>query len=137
MMLSAPPLTSRALSTTFFMSPGARNWPFLMLTGLPQEATAWMKSVCRHRKAGVCSTSTTAATWGTSASVHVGEDRHADALTHLGEDLEALLHAHAAEGLAGAAVGLVVARLVDEGNRQLGADVLERRRGFEGHFGTR
>jgi hypothetical protein len=57
------------LSTTFFMSPGARNWPFLMLTGLPQEATAWMKSVCRHRKAGVCSTSTTAATWGTSASV--------------------------------------------------------------------
>jgi hypothetical protein len=26
---------ARALSTTFFMSPGARNWPFLMFTGLP------------------------------------------------------------------------------------------------------
>ena len=36
---------SRALSTTFFMSPGARNWPFLMLTGLPAVATAQMKSV--------------------------------------------------------------------------------------------
>jgi hypothetical protein len=34
MMLSLP-LASRALSTTFFMSEGARNWPFLMFTGLP------------------------------------------------------------------------------------------------------
>src|SRR5438105_126620 len=68
MMLSAP-LASRALSTTFFMSEGARNCPFLMLTGLPAEATAWMKSVWRQRKAGVCSTSTIAATVDTSSSV--------------------------------------------------------------------
>ena len=27
---------ARALSITFFMSRGARNWPFLMLTGLPE-----------------------------------------------------------------------------------------------------
>src|SRR5689334_860459 len=53
---------ARALSITFFMSCGARNWPFLMLTGLPLCATARMKSVWRHRKAGVCSTSTTLAT---------------------------------------------------------------------------
>ena len=33
-----------------------------MLTGLPDCATARMKSVWRHRKAGVCSTSTTEAT---------------------------------------------------------------------------
>ena len=39
----------------------------MMLTGLPALATAWMKSVCRHRNAGVCSTSTTAAASGTSA----------------------------------------------------------------------
>jgi hypothetical protein len=50
------------LSITFFMSCGARNWPFLMFTGLPLWAQARMKSVWRHRKAGVCSTSTTAAT---------------------------------------------------------------------------
>src|SRR6516225_4904185 len=68
MMLSAP-LASRALSTTFFMSDGARNWPFLMFTGLPAEATAWMKSVWRQRNAGVCSTSTIFATVGTSSSV--------------------------------------------------------------------
>ena len=54
---------ARALSITFFMSWGLRNWPFLMFTGLPDCATARMKSVCRHRKAGVCSTSTTDATW--------------------------------------------------------------------------
>jgi hypothetical protein len=60
------------------MSPGARNWPFLMFTGLPQAATAWMKSVCRQRKAGVCSTSTTAATARLRVLVHVGQHRHAD-----------------------------------------------------------
>jgi hypothetical protein len=33
MICSLP--TARALATTCFMSQGARNWPFLMLTGLP------------------------------------------------------------------------------------------------------
>ena len=67
-MLSRP-LASRALATTLTMSCGARNWPFLMFTGLPALATARMKSVWRQRKAGVCSTSTTAATAATSSSV--------------------------------------------------------------------
>ena len=52
----------RALSTTLTMSCGAMNCAFLMFTGLPLAATAWMKSVWRARKAGVCSTSTTSAT---------------------------------------------------------------------------
>ena len=51
-----------AFSTTGFMSHGDRNWPFLMLTGLPVAQTLVMKSVCRTRNAGVCSTSTTEAT---------------------------------------------------------------------------
>src|SRR3970040_1114059 len=51
-----------ALSVTCFISHGDRNCPFLMLTALPALATFWMKSVCRHRNAGVCSTSTTAVT---------------------------------------------------------------------------
>jgi len=42
--------------------PRERNCPFLMLTGLPCEAVFTMKFVCRHRKAGVCRTSTTEAT---------------------------------------------------------------------------
>jgi hypothetical protein len=40
-----------------------------MFTGRPLCATARMKSVCRHRKAGVCSTSTTCATAAISASL--------------------------------------------------------------------
>ena len=67
-MLSRP-LASRALATTLTMSSGARNWPFFMFTGLPALATARMKSVWRQRKAGVCSTSTTAATAAISSSV--------------------------------------------------------------------
>src|SRR5690606_30190 len=51
-----------AFSTTGFMSQGERNWPFLMLTGLPALQALRMKSVWRTRNAGVCSTSTTAAT---------------------------------------------------------------------------
>src|SRR5271169_735851 len=60
-MICALPV-ERALSTTFCISQGDRNWPFLMFTGLPKELTETMKLVCRQRKAGVCSTSTTAAT---------------------------------------------------------------------------
>ena len=44
------------------MSHGARNCPFLTLTTLPVAAAASSKSVCRHRKAGICSTSTACAT---------------------------------------------------------------------------
>src|SRR5882672_3123446 len=58
----------RALSTTFCISQGERNWPFLMLTGLPCDATFTMKFVWRQRKAGVCSTSTTAATSASGVS---------------------------------------------------------------------
>ena len=70
-----------ALSTTFFMSPGARNWPSDDVHWLAAGATAWMKSVCRQPAGG---TSTTAATAGMS-SRHVGEDRHADLATKLVE----------------------------------------------------
>ena len=44
------------------MSQGARNWPFFTLTTRPVLAAATSRSVCRHRKAGICSTSTTSAT---------------------------------------------------------------------------
>ena len=57
-----------------------------------------MKSVCRQRNAGVCSTSTTAATGATcSALVHVGQHRQAGLAAHLGEDREPLVQAEAAE----------------------------------------
>ena len=39
------------------------------VTGLPERAQAWMKSVWRHRKAGVCRTSTVRATGTISDSV--------------------------------------------------------------------
>src|SRR5256886_7898724 len=43
----------RILSTTFFMSRGATNCPFLTLTGLPVAAAASSRSVWRQRKAGI------------------------------------------------------------------------------------
>jgi hypothetical protein len=50
------------LAATFFMSQGARNWPFLMFMARPVLAAATIRSVCRHRNAGICSTSTASAT---------------------------------------------------------------------------
>ena len=41
---------------------GARNWPFFTFTTRPVLAAASRRSVCRHRKAGIWSTSTTSPT---------------------------------------------------------------------------
>jgi hypothetical protein len=57
-----------SLLTTFFISQGERNWPFLMLSGLPCCAALRMKFVWRQRKAGVWITSTTAATSASGVS---------------------------------------------------------------------
>jgi hypothetical protein len=55
----------RAFATTCSMSHGARNCPLLKFTGFPPRATASMKCVWRHKRAGVWSTSTTSATGAT------------------------------------------------------------------------
>ena len=97
------------------MSPGARNWPFLIFTGLPRggagldeiglpaEEGRRLQHIDHrgHRSDLVL-------------GMHVGQHRHADLLPDLGQDAQALVHAQAAEGLAGTAVGLVVGRLEDD-----------------------
>ncbi len=100
------------------MSHGARNWPFFTLIARPVSPAATRRSVCRQRKAGICSTST--ACGGRRAllgRVHVGQHRHAEPLAHLREDLQAPRHADAARGAGAGAVGLVVAALVDHAAR--------------------
>ena len=123
---------------TFFMSQGARNWPFLMFTGLPDCATARMKSVWRHRKAGVCSTSTTLATSALGGVVHVGQDGQLQLAAHFIEDLQARLQAHAALAGARRAVGLVERAFVDQGtpaqcrSPELACDVQRHLLAFDG-----
>src|ERR1044072_3531432 len=63
MICSQP--ASVSLSTTFSMSPGARNWPFFTLTQRPVRAAAASRAVCLPRNAGgwsTCATSRAAAT---------------------------------------------------------------------------
>ena len=87
------------LAATFAMSQGARNWPFLTLIAAPVRPAASRRSVCRDRKAGICSTSTASATgaqWsGRWTSVRTGQPMRA---ADLGEDAQALVHADAALG---------------------------------------
>jgi len=59
MMFGLP--VERALSTTFFIST-RQELALLDVDGLALAATFKIKFVCRHRNAGVCRTSTTAAT---------------------------------------------------------------------------
>ncbi len=116
----------RALATTLRMSHGDRNWPFLMLTGLPWRATFWMKSVCRHRNAGVCSTSATAATSASGVysctSVSTGTPIW---LLTVSRIFNPFRQAGAAIALVRGAVGLVERGFVDERDAQPPGDVLE------------
>ena len=79
-----------------------------MLTGLPCDATPTMKLVWRHRNAGVCSTSTTAATSpsGVSSctSVRTGTPI---SLAHAGQCLEARFDAGSAKARARGSIRLV------------------------------
>ncbi len=87
-----------------------------MFTGLPHCATARMKSVWRHKKAGVCSTSTDAEPRGDFFhGVHIGQYGHAEFAAHLGQNVQPLIHPEAAQAVAGGAVGLVKAALEQEG----------------------
>ena len=58
-------------------------------------------------------------------AVYVGQHGHLEFAPHLGQDLQAALHARAAKGGARGAVGLVVARLEDEGDAQARGDFLQ------------
>jgi hypothetical protein len=57
--------------------------------------------------------------------VHVGQDRQLQLALDLGQDLQALVDAGAAKARAARAVGLVVARLEDEGDAERGRDLLQ------------
>ena len=135
MMPSLP--VERALSTTFFISQGERNCPFLMLTGLPWLAVLTMKLVCRHRKAGVCRTSTTAATSAQRrVFVHIGEHRHTHSAPHVLEDLQACVDARSAIARARGSVRLVVGSLEDVRNAQTARDLLQPTRNLLRQCGT-
>ena len=103
------------------MSQGARNCPFLTLTTLPVAAAASSRSVCRHRKAGICSTSTACATSAhCDGLMHVGQHGQSERGTDLGEDRQRLRKPDAARGRAAGAVGLVERGLVDEPDLRAG-----------------
>ena len=115
------------------MSRGARNCPFLMLTTRPVRAAATSRSVWRHRNAGICSTSATAATgcachasW-MSVSTGTCARRLTSASTR-----SAVFEAGATERGERRAVGLVERCLEDEGDARGGRDVADREGEFDG-----
>ena len=76
------------------------NCAFLMFTGLPDAATAWMKSVWRARKAGrLQHVDHLGDRRDLRDVVDVGQDRHAERVAHLLEDAQALVHAGPAKAL--------------------------------------
>src|SRR5260370_4333075 len=57
---------ARTVSTAWRMSQGETNCPFLMLTARARLPASTSRSVCRQRKAGICTTSATSVTAATS-----------------------------------------------------------------------
>jgi hypothetical protein len=73
------------------MSPGARNWPFLMLTGLPERATGVDEvGLAAQEGRGLQHVDDARHFRNLFLGVDVGQDRHADFLAHVGQDLQAL-----------------------------------------------
>ena len=95
------------------------NWPFLTLIGRPVPAAASSRSVCRARKAGIWSRSTTSAIgsawWVSWTSVVTG--RPVSALTR-SKTFRPSVDARPAEARHRSPVGLVERRLEDERDAQ-------------------
>ena len=125
-MIASLPV-ERALSTTFFISQGERNWPFLMFTGLPCERRAddeiGLSAQERRRLQHIDDRRDFAER---RVLVHVGQHRHAELAPHVLEHLRRpCLDARAAKALARGAVRLVVGGLEDERDAEAGGDFLE------------
>ena len=76
---------------TFAISQGAKNCPFLTLIIFPVFAAAINRSVCLHKKAGICKTSTCFATMEhcstVCTSVKIGTPTFFFILSKIGSDL--------------------------------------------------
>ena len=118
---------ARAFSITFFMSSGARNWPFLMFTGLPAardgadevglaaQERRRLQHVDHRRHLG-----------DLVLGVHVGQHRHAELLLAPRPGSRRPFSMPGPRNdAARAAVGLVVATLEDERNAERRRDLLQ------------
>ena len=118
--------------TTFAMSHGARNWPFLDVhdpaglgggdeeIGLPAQERRDLQHVDRLGDARAL-----------RGLVDIGEHRHADALADFGEDRQRPFEADAARTLAAGAVRLVERGLVDEPDAEMIGELLQALRHFK------
>ncbi len=114
------------------MSQGARNWPFLILTGRPVAAAASRRSVCRQRKAGICKQIDDLGDGrALRRLMHIRRDGKPQSLADLGEDRQRLLESEAAPARRGGAIGLVERGLEDEADVQAPRDFFQRRCRFE------
>ena len=86
-MMCALPV-ERALSTTFCISQGERNWPFLIFTGLPWAAVLQDEvGLAAQERRRLQHVDHRGHLRERAVLVHVGEHRHADRAPHLGERL--------------------------------------------------
>ena len=108
------------LAITFFMSQGARNWPFFTLTTLPVCAAATSRSVWRAQEGRDLQDVDRLRDGGALvALMHVGQNRQAEFLADIGEDRQRLFQSRCRAPCSAGAVGLVEAGLVDQPDAEL------------------
>jgi len=122
---------SRALSTTFFHVTGARNCPFLMLTGRPLRACLDEVGLPAKKSRRLQNVDDRGHRVDLFDRVHIGQHRYVQLPPDLSQDAQALLDPEAAKRAPRAAVGFVVARLEHERHRQTRRDLLEPARHIE------
>ena len=122
------------LAITFFMSHGARNWPFLTLIGLPVSAAAIEQVGLTAEEGGYLQNVNDFGDFSALlGQVHVGDDRHADFLADLFEDRGQTISRsrRRASCRDAGAVGLVEAGFVNEARAGALEHVAQELRRFE------
>ena len=111
------------------MSQGARNWPFLTLTGLPVRGRRDQEIGLAAEKGRDLQQIDGLGDGGAVLGrMHVGGDGKAGALSDLGEDGKRLFEPEPAGARGAGAVRLVERALVDEAELEPASDLLERLR---------
>ena len=105
------------------MSHGARNWPFLTFTGRPaSRARQDQVRLSAEERRDLEEVQDLGSRRHIAGLMDVREHGAAERRLHATEDPQPLPESRAPVGLGGRAVGLVVGRLVDEGNPGVGRD---------------
>ncbi len=113
------------------------NWPFFTFTARPVSAAATNRSVCRAKKAGICSSEQTSPTLAAcSGQMDVGRRGESSGRLHLPQHFETFVDARPPLRIDAGSIGFVKGRLKDDLHVITPVDRLERVSNLQRQFAS-